>query len=114
MSSIMIQLDSNRTVTGSISTGVHMRADDKAAPLVSVSVATVTGTAPNLTPKLMHSVDGANYDVLATGPSITASGGKAIFGPDTTKPVGRYLRVDYDVTGTTPSFSGLDCELQLG
>lgn len=114
MSAIMIQLDSNRTVTGSGSTSVHQRADGRASPLVSVSVATVTGTGPSLTPKLMHSVDGANFDVLATGPSIVASSGKAIFGPDTTKPVGRYLRVDYDVTGTTPSFSGLDCELQLG
>lgn len=113
MSITMIQLDSNRTVTGSTSTTVHMRPDDKKFPLVSVSVASVTGTGPNLTPKLMHSVDGANFDVLVTGPSITASGGKAIFGPDTTKPIGRHLRVDYDVAGTTPSFSGLDCELQL-
>jgi hypothetical protein len=62
----------------------------------------------------MHSVDGANFDVLATGPTISASGGKAIFGPDTTKPVGKHLRIDYDVSGTTPSFSGLDCEIQLG
>lgn len=114
MSIAMIQLDSNRTVTGSGSTPVHIRADDRGAPLVSVSVASVTGTAPVLTPVLMHSVDGANFDVLATGPSISASGGKSIFGPDTTKPIGRHLRVDYTVTGTTPSFSGLDCELQLG
>lgn len=104
---------SNGSITGSGSSSVYQRTTGDHAPLVSVSVATVTGTGPTLIPKLMHSVDGANFDLLATGSVLSASGQKTIFGPDTTKPIGAYLRVDYDVAGTTPSFTGVEIKLQL-
>lgn len=109
----IVKLDENRTITGSTSSQVFQIPDDAKTVGCQISVATVTGTTPSMTPTLMHSIDGANFSSLEAGSAMSTNGSQQLIAPATTKVVGRYLRVDYAVTGTTPSFSGLNTTLQL-
>lgn len=104
----------SQTVTANTSSTVYDRLPGDHAPLVSVTVGVASGTSPSLTAKLMHSLDGSTWDTLATAAAaITTAAGKAIFGPDTTLPIGRFLRVDLEITGTSPQFTLVEAKLQL-
>jgi hypothetical protein len=109
----IVKLDENRTITGSISSSVFQIPDDAKTVGCQISVATVTGTTPSMTPTLMHSIDGANFSALEAGSAMNSNGSAQLIAPATTKMLGRYLRVDYAVTGSTPVFSGVNATLQL-
>lgn len=103
----------SQTISSNTSSVVFDRKHGDRDPLISVSVGTVTGTNPTLTPTLMHSLDGSTWDTLATASAITATAGKVIFGPARTLSIGRFLRLDLVVGGTTPVFNTTEVKLQL-
>jgi len=109
----IVALDVARTITGSTSSPIFQIPDDAKTVGCQVSVPTVTGTTPSMTPALMHSIDGANFSQLEAGTAMTTNGSHQMILPATTKVVGRYLRVDYTVTGTTPVFTGVNATLQI-
>jgi hypothetical protein len=64
----------------------------------------VSGSTPNLTAKIQHSADNVTYVDLVTFTSLTSAGAEfKQVAKGTT--VNRYLKVNYTVTGSTPSFA---------
>lgn len=66
-------------------------------------VTAVSGTTPSMTAKVQHSADNSSWSDLATFTAVTAANGyQRITGTGT---VNRYLRAQWTITGTTPSFT---------
>lgn len=76
------------------------------APIVTalITVGTVTGTTPSMTPTLEASEDGTNWFTLQAGAPITASNAKQrLVGTSVVEP---FVRVSWAApTGTTPNFA---------
>jgi hypothetical protein len=71
--------------------------------IASVHALTVTGTTPSLTPALASSTtSGGAYTVRATGSAMTAAGSQLITAAGAFTDT--WWRLNYTVTGTTPSF----------
>jgi hypothetical protein len=66
-------------------------------------VTAASGTTPNLVAKTQHSVDGSTWVDLATFTAVTAA--PASQRVATTGTVNRYLRAQFTITGTSPSFT---------
>lgn len=71
---------------------------------VLLNVTAVSGTTPNLTVEVQWSHDGTNYASAATPDTFTAitAVGKVV---KSFQVKGRFARLAYTVTGTTPSFT---------
>jgi hypothetical protein len=66
-------------------------------------VTAASGTTPSMTAKVQHSVDNSSWADLATFTAVTAANAyQRISGTGT---VNRYLRAQYTITGTSPSFT---------
>lgn len=65
-----------------------------------------TGTTPALTVQLMGSLDGVNfYNIGSATASLNATGRTLLTNNNVDEP---YLKLAYVVTGTTPSFGGVE------
>jgi hypothetical protein len=74
------------------------------ALVCQLSVGTVSGTTPSMTVLLEDSVDGSNWNLLATFAAVTTTGGKDV--QRVTGAFAKRIRARVSaVTGTTPSFS---------
>lgn len=95
-------------VTAAGNTGTQENSSQASEPIVAalISVGTVTGTTPSLTPILEVSADGTIWYTLAAGAAITTSNQKQrLVANPVVEP---YVRVSWPApTGTTPSFAGL-------
>lgn len=95
-------------VTAAGNTGTQENSSQANEPIlvVLISVGTVTGTTPSLTPVLEGSADGTNWFTIASGTAITATGAKQrIVANPVVEP---FVRVSWATpSGTTPSFSNL-------
>lgn len=67
-----------------------------------LNVTAASGTAPTLDVVVEDTVDGTNYNVIATFTQRTAAGRQVV---DVTTPFTQTLRVRWTVAGTTPSFT---------
>lgn len=89
---------SARTTTGNSDARVL---DDVHEGLVFVRVTSVSGTSPTLDVVVQVSDDGTNWYDHVDVPQITASGN---FVQPTTN-FGKFVRMEYTIGGTTPSFT---------
>lgn len=81
-----------------------------------LSVGNVTGTTPSLTVTVQQSCDGVNWLPLIAFTAVTASGSvpQQLFTPssaDYSKPLMPLVRASYAITGTTPNFANVLCQL---
>jgi hypothetical protein len=73
---------------------------------------TVTGTSPSLTVTVYGSVDGVRFAQIATFTAVTAT----LTGPQRVviqNALDPYLEVAWSVSGTSPVFNGVTCELLM-
>lgn len=70
--------------------------------LVYIDATAVTGTTPSMTVIYQSSPDNVTFWDNTAGTAITAAGKQLIKVPSTT---GKYGRLSYVITGTTPSFT---------
>lgn len=66
-------------------------------------VTAASGTTPSLTGKVQHSADASTWADLATFTAVTTAGSSQRVA--TTSTVNRYLRAQWTITGTNPSFT---------
>ena len=75
--------------------------------VAQIHVTAVSGTSPTMTAIVQHSTNGSTWATLGTFTAITGTTSEVI---TTTGTVNRYVRAQYTVGGTTPSFT---CQVSL-
>lgn len=102
-SGFVLLADAARTTTGSATAIDHTTATTNgAAALVTISA--VSGTTPTAIVKVQHSVDNSTWVDLLVAPSENLVKGVYLeTGPGVT--VNRYVRAQWTIAGTTPSFT---------
>lgn len=70
--------------------------------VVQVNVTAVTGTTPSLTVSVEDTCDGVNWSEVAASSAITATGTTSL---RISAPFSDTLRIVWDISGTTPSFT---------
>jgi hypothetical protein len=75
--------------------------------IAQIHVTAVSGTSPTMTAIVQHSTNGSVWTTLGTFTAITGTTSETI---TTTGTVNRYVRAQYTVGGTTPSFT---CQVSL-
>ena len=70
--------------------------------LAHLHITAVSGTTPSLTAVVQHSTNGSAWTTLGTFTAATAIGSQVLTGTGATN---RYLRIQWTVSGTTPSFT---------
>ena len=88
------------TVTGTVDLGTI--AGEAMELNVYIDVTVVTGTTPSMTVTYQSSPDGVNFWDHTAGAAITAVGKQLI---KIASNAGKYGRLAYAITGTTPSFT---------
>lgn len=90
------------TATGT-GTSVDNLASTTSGFAAYLHVTAASGTTPNMVAKVQHSADNSTWADLATFTAVTAANAyQRVAGTGT---VNRYLRAQYTITGTTPSFT---------
>lgn len=69
---------------------------------IYIAATAVTGTTPSMTVTYQCSHDGVTYFDHTAGTAITAAGNQLIKIPDN---MGKFGRISYAISGTTPSFT---------
>lgn len=72
--------------------------------VVQVDATVVSGTTPSLVCNIQDSLDGTNWNTIASSVALTAVGRQIVRVPVTT-PFSPLLRLAWVITGTTPSFT---------
>ena len=89
-----------RTVTGTADVGAIPAGHHELSVYLDVTV--VSGTTPSMTVTYQSSPDGVTFYDRTAGAAITAAGKQLITVPAN---IGRFGRISYAVSGTTPSFT---------
>lgn len=89
-----------RTVSGAQDLGALP--GEQMEMLIYLDVTAVAGTTPSMTVTYQSSPDNVNFWDNTAGVAITAAGKQLIKVPATT---GKFGRLSYAITGTTPSFT---------
>jgi hypothetical protein len=70
--------------------------------IAHLHVTEVSGTTPSMTAIIQHSTNGSTWSTLGTFTAVTSSTSQIITGTGT---VNRYLRANFTISGTSPSFT---------
>ena len=89
-----------RTISGTVDLGSIP--GEQYELLIYIDATVVTGTTPSLTVTYQSSPDGVNFWDNTAGSAIIVAGKQLIKIPSTT---GKYGRLSYAISGTTPSFT---------
>jgi hypothetical protein len=87
--------------TNGDSTALHVYKTAAEGVPIEIAVTAVTGTSPTLDVKVQESDNDSDYNDVAVFPQITATGAYC----RQVQSKKAYLRLDYTVGGTTPSFT---------
>lgn len=95
-------LVASTTQTASADSGPLLGFDDVATLRVQLAVSAAAGTSPSMTVVVEDTLDGTNWNTLATFTAVTAVGAQVL---NIAAPFADQLRVRWTVTGTTPTFT---------
>ncbi len=96
-----INIKSSGAITANGNSGA-VDVSDVEKIIIKTVVSAVSGTSPTLDITIKDSDDGSTWDTVESLTQITAAG---TVNTRLTKPTRRYIRVDWTVGGTLPSFT---------